>query len=219
MPGRFSRLAPLTGVVSVVLIVLAGLVGGETPSTDDSIREVVSFYDDNEGSQFGASLLIVWGGLFLVFFSAVLRDWLRGPGGPGGLPSLVFAGGVVMAVGLAIFGSIGFALADAHDDIAPTATQALNVLNSDFFFPLALGTAVFMLSSGLAIVTARRLPVWLGWVALVLGVLALTPAGFFALLVVGVWILVVSILLMRQASATVAPASGAPPAAPPPPPA
>jgi hypothetical protein len=213
MTGRWSRLVPLTGVVFVVLTVLAFLVGGETPSVDDSVREVVSFYADNKSSQFAASILLVWGALFLVFFSAVLRDALRGPGGPGGLPSLVFAGGVLIALGMAIFGSITFALADAHDDIAPAATQALHVLNNDFFFPLALGTAVFLLSSGLAVVTGRALPVALGWVAIVLGVLALTPVGFFAFLATGLWILVVSVLLMRRASSTGTRAAGPPPPA------
>jgi hypothetical protein len=42
------------------------------------------------------------------------------------------------------------------------------------------------------------LPVWLGWVTVVLGMVCLTPVGFSALLLGLVWILIVSVLLYRR---------------------
>jgi hypothetical protein len=82
------------------------------------------------------------------------------------------------------------------------------VLQADFFFPLAIGASVFLLASGLAIVRSGALPSWLGWAALALGVVALTPGGFFAILLMLLWIVVVSVMLFQRGSAP--PAAGVP---------
>jgi hypothetical protein len=74
------------------------------------------------------------------------------------------------------------------------------VLYNDFFlgFPVGLGT--FLLASALAILRTGVLPAWLGWVALLLGIISLTPIGFFAFFVVLAWIAVVSVMLFQQES-------------------
>jgi hypothetical protein len=43
-----KAIGPLTGILFVVLAIVAFLVGGETPSTDDSPEEIVDFYLDND---------------------------------------------------------------------------------------------------------------------------------------------------------------------------
>jgi hypothetical protein len=45
----------------------------------------------------------------------------------------------------------------------------------------------------------------MGYVAVVLGVLAVTPVGFFAFLATGIWILIASVLLYQQGPASVSP--------------
>jgi hypothetical protein len=51
----------------------------------------------------------------------------------------------------------------------------------------------------------RALPVWLGWIALLIGVVTVTPIGFFGFLATLAWVLIVSILMvMREARAAVA---------------
>ena len=52
-----QRLAPLTGIAFVVLVVVAVVVGGETPDNDDSLRSIVAFWKDNEGEQIASSLI------------------------------------------------------------------------------------------------------------------------------------------------------------------
>ena len=79
-------------------------------------------------------------------------------------------GGVVIAVGASIFAGIGFTLGDAADELPPAAILTLNALNSDMFFTLAVGTAVFDLALGLAVLRHGGLPRPLGWVALVIGI-------------------------------------------------
>jgi hypothetical protein len=213
MPDTWAKRAPLTGIVAVLLFIIAFAIGGETPSSGDSAREVLDFYADNEGSQFAAALILAYGALFLVFFAGVLRAALRRSEAESGVLSAVaFGGGIMAAIGALAFASFTFALADTHDDIGPGAAQALNVLNTDFFLPVAVGTGVFMLAAGIAIVRGRMLPTWLGWAGIVIGVVAVTPAGFFGFLAMGLWVIVASVLMLRAE----APRAAAPPPAPPP---
>jgi hypothetical protein len=52
------------------------------------------------------------------------------------------------------------------------------------------------------------LPKWLGYVAVLIGLSALTPAGFFGFMATGIWAIIAGLLLYRQQGA--APAAGAP---------
>jgi hypothetical protein len=78
----------------------------------------------------------------------------------------------------------------------------LNALNSDMFFTLAVGTAVFNLGLALAILRHGGLPRPLGWLALVVGIVALTPGGFFAFLATAIVIVWASVALAQQAGGT-----------------
>ena len=83
--------------------------------------------------------------------------------------------------------------------------MALNALNSDLFFPVAVGTAVFNLGLALAILRHGGLPRPLGWLALLVGIAGLTPAGFFAFLATGIVVVWASIALTMRATATDSP--------------
>jgi hypothetical protein len=58
-----------------------------------------------------------------------------------------------------------------------------------------------LLATGIAGLRSRVFPGWLSWIAIVLGVAALTPAGFFAFLAFGLWVITVSVILWQAASA------------------
>jgi hypothetical protein len=203
---KAARLFPLAGIAAVALFVIAFAVGGESPGTDDSIRKIVSFYRDNDSDQVWAAALLTWGTAFFLLFSSGLWRFLRNadPERRGG-STLVVVGSTVFAVGATIFAGISFTLGDAADDMGPAAIQALNALNSDMFFTVALGTFTFLIGAGASVVQTGALPKWIGWVAMVIAVVALTPLGFFAFLVMLVWLLIVSVLVYLRQSATPAP--------------
>ena len=199
-------IGPLTGILFVVLVIVAFAVGGETPDVDDSARKVVDFYVDNDSQQQIAAGLLALGCVALLFFLGSLRTALRAAAGDeGGLSTVVLVGGVMIAVGVSIFAGIGFTLGDAADDLPASATMALNALNSDLFFPVAVGTAVFNLGLALAILRHGGLPRPLAWLALVVGITGLTPAGFFAFVATGIVVVWASIALTMQATATDSP--------------
>ena len=113
-------------------------------------------------------------------------------------------------MGGAIFTSLDVALIDARNHITPQAAQAINVLSNDFFFPFEIGLIVFALCTGLAIIASGALPKWLGWVMVVIGIVAFTPVGFFGFFVVLLWSVIVAILIYRRSGT---PAAAAPAAA------
>jgi hypothetical protein len=213
LSDRWAQRAPWTGIAAVILIAIAFIVGGETPDFDASTKDVLDYYDDQTG-QIITSLLLLYGGILLVFFAATLRSALRSADA---LSGLVFIGGTLMGLGVGIFAGLNFTLTDLAnsdhlDRIGPGTLQSLNALNSDFFFPLVIGTAVFLISAGLAIFRTGALPRWMGWVALVLGIVTLTPAGFFAFIASGLWIIAAAVILLqgRRTAAGEAAAATAP---------
>jgi hypothetical protein len=209
-------LAPLTGAAFLVLAIVSFSVGGEPPEANEPVREIIDHYvDDKDAIEIGAALAGV-AAMFLVFFAAYLRKVLAAAEGGGGvLSAVVLVGASVMAVGIAIDGTISIAIAEAAEDVDPAAVQAMQALWDEDFLPIALGTELFLISAGLSIVFHGALPKWLGWVALVLAVAGPTPAGFVAFLGSALWILIVSILLSVRARKAPGgpPATEAPPAA------
>ena len=197
-----KQLVPLSGVAAVVLIIAAFAVGGETPEADDSLSEVVSYYTDHDSDlQIGSALLAIGAFFFLVFSTTLAGVLRRAQGETGGSSALAYGGGIVFVVGLTIFAGLSFTAGDIVGDVEPTVIQTLNALGADMFFTVAVGTGAFLLGSGIATLKTGVLPRWLGWAAVVIGVIALTPAGFFGFLALGVWTLIASVILAMRVNA------------------
>ena len=194
-------LAPLAGVGFLVVLIVSFIVAGEPPSADDGAGKVAEWYVDNKDSAEVGAILGVLGGLLLIFFGAHLRKVLQeAAGGRDRLALVAFIGFVIVAVGGAIDGMIMFAAAEAADDsVNPTAILALQALWDNDWLPFLLGSACFLWGTGLSIVRTGVLPKWLGWVMILLGVLAFTPVGFVSFLGSGLLVVILSILLTLRA--------------------
>jgi hypothetical protein len=204
-------IGPLTGILFVALFVAAVIVGGETPDVDDSARKIVSFYVDNDSEQQFAGALLALGCVAFLFFLGSLRRALRlAAGDEGGLSTVVLVGGVMIVVGASIFAGLSFTLGDAADDLPASGVVTLNALNSDLFFPVAVGTAVFNIGLALAVLRHGGLPRLLGWLALVIGIAGLTPLGFFAFLATGIVVIWTSVNLAMRASGPETPSTAVP---------
>ena len=197
-------LVPLTGVGFIVVAIVSFIVAGEPKDASHPAREIVGWYVDNKDAVQISAFIGMAAAVLLVFFGAYLRNVLRAAAGGADMLSLVsFIGIVVVAVGFAIDATISIALAERADDIDPIAVQSLQALWDNDFVPIALGILLFLWATGLSVLRTGALPKWIGWIMLLLGVVALTPLGFASFIGTAVLILVISILLaVRARSAT-----------------
>jgi hypothetical protein len=207
--------APLTGVLFVVLVLIAFIpLGGNTPEGNDSAQKVVSFYSDHETREIIASIVLGLGAVSLLFFATTLKQRLEAASPDRGiLPTVAFGAGIIASGGFLAAATLHLALADYASDIQPSAAQALNAIDSDFFLPFAMGIAAMIFAASLWLIrTKSLLPTWLGWVGIVLFIVSFTPAGFVAFGLAGIWTIVVSILLYvrEEEVATRSPVPGPP---------
>ncbi|MEA2472967.1 MAG: hypothetical protein QOE06_882 [Thermoleophilaceae bacterium] len=214
-----ARFAPLTGVLFTALAVTAFAIGdSNAPDNNSSPAKQLHYWTTHDSKHIAAAIIASYAALMLLWFAGSLREAIARTEPQGSrLASLAFGGAVVFATGLLVDNALEFAVADTAGDLTPQATQALAVTFNEFFLPLAIGNALFLLAAGLASVRYRALPRWLGWIAIVLGVVSLTPVGWVAFLLGLLWIGVAGVVLFIRRGPVGAGAGGAAgPTAPPP---
>ena len=147
--STLERLAPLSGILFVALIIASFFVLGDTPDVKDSTDDVFNFWKDNVTEGQWAGGLMVWAAIAAIWFGASLRGALRRASDEADrLAALAFAGWVVFAVGAASFAGFNFAAADAADhDVTGTVVQTISVLGEDFFPIIAVGLVVALLAA------------------------------------------------------------------------
>ena len=194
-----ERFAPLAGVLFLVLAVIAGALSGEGPDLDDAAAEHVEFWTDDEGMKFAGAIVATYAAIVLVWFAASVREAIaRVEPGPARMASISFAGAVLIAVGITVNSALQITLAEASDELSPESVQTLSVLLFDFFFPMAAGVFLFLLAAGLAALRHGAFDRRLAWIAIVIAVLGVTPAGFFAFLAMLVWCAIAGVVLYRK---------------------
>jgi hypothetical protein len=203
MQDRWGRLASLTGVLFAAVVVAAFVSNSsESPEPNASATKVVSYFTSHRSEVEASSILFAVAFLVFVFFAGTLRSHLRRSASAEGLASLALAGSVLMAVGAGTLSGLEYGLAHELSHFSPTVAQTLSILDNLLFLPLLIGAFVFGVSAGLAILRGRQLPVWLGWVAIVLAIVAMVPPiGFAALVGFVLWSLVVSVLMYVRGGA------------------
>ncbi len=193
---RSQRIGALAGVLFAVVFAVGFTVSGDTPDFDASGAQVIEKYSD-EGPIFLGVLGLALCGVLLLFFAGALRARLSG-GGLEWVSTVAFGGAIAYSVGLGVFAMGQVALIDAAELGQPEVAQALNILDNNNFFPAIMGLSVLLLATAWHALTTRSLPVWLGWITLILGVVAIAgPLGFVAFLLSPIWVLVVAITLLR----------------------
>jgi hypothetical protein len=212
--SRWERFAPLTGVVFFVLIAITLALSNDTPDTNSSTADTVSYWSAHDSRLIASAIIGTFAVIFLIWFGGSLRSaLLRAEGGEGRLSTLAFAGILVIGITGAIGGTLTFVVADTVNDVPAEATQALSVLSEDFFLPFLAGIALFMFATGICVLRHGGLPSWLGWAAIVIGVVSVTPVGFIGFVLSFIWVPVVGIVLYLR-GAEIAPPPAPRPAGP-----
>jgi hypothetical protein len=197
---RWARFAPLLGVLFAVLTIVGFVGSPETPEGNASSAAVIAFYRDHASEVKTFNVIFVLAFVLLVLFAGALRSYLRRTPAAEGPAAIALAGAVLMAAGAIIGSSVEFGLAENLNHLEPATAQALNLLSDEIFLPVLCGAFLFAISSGIAVLRGAALPKWLGWVAIVIAVLALvpTPATLPALFALVIWSVIVSILIFLR---------------------
>jgi hypothetical protein len=209
---RWERLGAATGIIFVLLGVLALVIGGQ-PAPD---QDIVQVFVDNRERLLLQSFLVGVASIFFLWFLGSLRSYLHAAeGGTGRLSAVAFAGGILfMALGmfsLTVSYALARAMARLGDPDTSRAFYGLIIVASDLmFFPLVALTG----ASSLVILRTKALPGWLGWLGIVVAVLSLSRGTAFfvesgpfssagmlenvGIMAFMLWLLLTSILLVRR---------------------
>jgi hypothetical protein len=203
---RWERVAPLAGVIAVVLWVVAFLVleGSADPPDEGSPQEVLAYYEEDTGAVLAGHYLFGLGVLFFLWFLGSLRSVLwRAEGGSTRLSAVAFGSGIATAIMMLGFTAPSIAAAisiDEDDPLSAEAAQALWTLGDGFFIATWFPLAALFAATALIVLRTRVLPRWLAWVSLLFVVAVLIPWTAWAILIFGfpLWVLALSILLWTR---------------------
>src|SRR3954462_11781533 len=132
MTGRWERLAPLTGVLAIAVILIAVVgIGGNTPGANDPAAKNLAHYKEHRDRQMGAGFILAIAGALFVFFSATMRALLSRAPARGRLGTAAFGGGIITAAGILIASAVHIALADSAKYGTEAVVQALGFLDTD----------------------------------------------------------------------------------------
>jgi hypothetical protein len=200
---------PLTGVAFFILLIVSFIVTGEPKDADHPPNEIAQWYLDNKDSAEIGAFIGTVAAVPLIFFGGYLRRIFESALGPGSmLAMLPVIGLAIVGTGAAIDNMLIFAAAEAANDIPAPEIQTIQAIWDNDFLPFFLGVMVFLWSAGIAVLASGALPKWLGWWAILFGVISLAgPIGFIGALGAAAWILIVSVLLSMRARSAPAPAT------------
>lgn len=201
--SKLERLAPLTGLVFVALLVAGTLVIDNydfLPPGD----ELKSFYETNSVSARTGYYLILLSTVFLLWFVGSLRSILRpAEGGTGRLSAVAFGGGVAAGAGMVVGNAAGLAAAVRGGADGGISVEAATALYD--FTAVLMGNAVPMgyavLLGATAVVSFRSgvFAGWLNWVTAVVAIgLVIPEVNFVAAGAAVLWVAVISLLLFTS---------------------
>lgn len=216
---RWGPLAAATGVVFVLLALIAFLIAG---GPDDTRADVIaSYFAENDGAVEWQAFLFGLSGIFLVWFAGTLAAALRtaDPDAGGRLGGVALAGAAASTalyyVGIAAWVDLAHLVGDASggrfsDEALGDSLTLFNL--ADAALAMASFTAaIFVGAASVALLSTRMIVDWLAWAGGVVVALLIVNAfvqlvgdadsgdviGTVAFMAFLAWVLAASILLIR----------------------
>jgi len=174
---RYARYGAATGIVFVVLLVVAFIVMTSPPDLDAPADEFALYFADHQDAINTSVVLGTLSLLAFIWFAGTLVSALRVAAGSPRVPTIAF-GGAIVAVASFFVGLTALAVA-AHRpaEVSPEITRALYDTFVLAGVPGIAGLAALFGATALAILRTDLLPAWLGWMAAVTAVLQLLGFG------------------------------------------
>lgn len=200
--NRLVRIVPLAGLAYLVLEVAGNGSIGSFPDSDTPAAKLIPFYASHHSNIARGGFLLHYAALALALF--LVGVWARARhAGVDTLVSGALLAGAAVAVASAlsdagVYSTLGFI--GAHENvIAPGALQAWHVNGAGGGATTGDGgLMIVLLAISAASIAGGALPRWLGWSALPLGLVQLTPIGFFGGLVFWLWAAVAGIYMTAR---------------------
>jgi hypothetical protein len=198
MSDRFKRIAPLSGVVMVGLMV-AVLVLPSSPDSNASGAKVIAFYRDHHTAVYVSAVLLAYAGAIGLLYFTSVASYLRRFGSDL-LATVIVAAGALFAAGCLIATGAVAAANDGPTHFSADVARTLNIVQNDLFFPLVLGgLGVATLCTGVAVLRTKALPKALGIVTTVVGVVGVSGIfSWFAFMASGPLTLVIAVYVYQR---------------------
>ncbi len=200
--SSLERLAPLTGLVSAVLMMAGAAMFGVYDYLP-SAEKLQEIFNDKPTRVYVAGYIGTLSAFFLIWFAGSLYRALHEREGSSGRLSMVAFGGgaasgVALATGYTVMVATG-ARAGAPGGISPVEAVTLY----DFYGQvlgqmLAVTLAVFIGASAVVSLRTGVFPTWFGWASVLIALGLLTPVAYVVLALALLWLLVVSVWLYRR---------------------
>ena len=184
--STFEKFLPASGILAGILFAISGYLPHTPDKTSQNPITVMSGHELANTIGFIAAALFA---VTMAFFAVGIRQALRsGEPGESTYSSAALAGGIMLAVVVALNAWVSFALVDAVDQKDAATAHVLGALGVSSWLPFVAASAVLMLSVGLGGLRTAVLPKWLAIVTIVLGVCCLLgPTGFAVWFAMPVW--------------------------------
>ena len=196
------RVIPLiTGILFVALVVVSiftGPGGNSATNSNANPAKTLAYFQAPHAHYAGLSALLITLAVTIgLFFFASVRDYLRRDEAQASLAGTAFGGAIIFGASGALSAGALLAISDSPKTLLPATAQMLNLINNDVSNGMqAAGLAVFFLAAGIAVIRSRLLPLWWGWVTIVLGLVAASVIlSFAAFIGMGVWAIVTAIMM------------------------
>lgn len=203
--------------MSIALLIVNGALLGDQPLSGDSIDEVRQYISDDEGLRKTAVFIGIALGPFAIVFFAGVANKLRASDrehGEGWAIAAIASGiliGAAAGVGDTLTATLVFR---GGEDLSASTIRAIWDAKTIAYASTGIGATALVLSVAIPTFMHKVWPVWyaaLGALVAVLGVLALISVvsatngsnlfGFIGFIALLVWMLVTSILLLREPAA------------------
>jgi len=184
------RIAPLAGVLFAGLTIAGDFTIGPFPDGSTPVGDLPAYYRAHGAHVSLGGTLMTLGGICFAIFAAAVWSRLRGARVPVVLAGVVLLGAAVDTMADLNSGAVYNLLGDLGRDSAVTgpALQAWHIQGAEF--GVSGGAVLFLLGAAVAGIVYRAVPRWLAWTGVVLavGMLAPSPFGFFASMLVLLWV-------------------------------
>jgi hypothetical protein len=212
---RWERYAPGAGIVFIVLALVSTFIAGEPPGLNDSAREVADYFDDNDAAirwgQFIGSLAVI---PLLWWLGSLWSTLRRAEGGAPRLTVTAGLGAVVAATSVLASSAVLSTAALRQDSLGPDGLRFFYTFSALLLAVAAFGAATLVLASSVVVLRSQVFPAWVAWLGLVSGAVwvasglvlvstrdAVFFLGLIAFILWAVWVIAVSVLMLRAPDA------------------